>query len=128
MTIAALVIGLLILVQGLAGLASPDTFVAAVRMFQEPPVIYFAAVVRVAFGVVLVLAAPVSRFPRLLRGLGVLIVVGGALTPVVGLQFAQVVLGWWSSGGAWVVRAWAAVALLLGAFILFAVSGRKNAA
>jgi hypothetical protein len=128
MTYAALVIGVLIMLQGLLGLASPGLFTDIIGMFQVPPVIYFAAVIRVVFGVVLVLAAPVSRAPIALRGLGALIVVGGLLTPVFGAQFATIILGWWSEGGADVVRMWASAALVIGAFIAYATAPRRRAA
>jgi len=56
MAIAALLIGLLIAAQGVLGLAAPELFASVVMAFQTPPVIYLAAVIRIAFGVVLVLA------------------------------------------------------------------------
>jgi len=122
MLIAALGIGLVIVAQGVLGLVAPDLFVGLVRTFQAPPVIYAAAVIRFAFGVVLFRAAPFSRASFALRGLGALIALGGILTPLIGIPFARMVLGWWSEGGPALVRIWASVALLLGAFILYAAS------
>jgi len=116
----ALLLGVLVALQGLLGLAAPVAFVELVRFFQTPPTIYVAAVVRVAFGVVLVRAANQSRVPVALRLLGVAIVVGGALTPFIGVQFAQVILGWWAEGGSAVVRVWALGSLAIGAFIMYA--------
>jgi hypothetical protein len=126
--IAALIIGLLILAQGLMGLAAPDAFVELVSWFQTPPVIYLAAVIRVMFGAVLVLAAAASRAPTFLRGLGALIVIGGALTPFIGVQFADVILGWWSEGGTTLVRSWAVGALVLGTLIVYASAPKRHAA
>ena len=128
MTIAALLIGLLIVAQGIVGLAVPDIFVSIVSMFQTLPMIYLAAVIRVIFGVVLFRAAPASRAPKGLRLLGVLIFIGGVLTPFIGVQFAHIILGWWSEGGAAVVRMWAGVALAIGAFILYATVPNRRAA
>jgi hypothetical protein len=121
-TIAALFIGILIVAQGIAGLASPEMFVSIVRTFQVAPMIYFAAIVRVLIGLVLVRAAPASRAPRSLTVLGILIVVGGLLTPFIGAEFAKMALGWWSEGGPMVVRAWACASLLIGGFIVFATA------
>jgi hypothetical protein len=87
---------------------------------QIPPVIYFAAVFRVLFGIVFLLAAAGSRAPKSLRGVGVLFLVVGILTPFVGLQLARRVLAWWAEGGPAVVRAWAGAVLLVGAFIVYA--------
>jgi hypothetical protein len=128
MPIAALSIGLLIVAQGVTGLVAPDFFVTLVRTIQEPPVIYAAAAVRFAFGVVLFRVAPFSRAPIALRGLGALVALGGLITPIVGIPFARIVLGWWSGGGPAVVRMWAAAALCLGAFIVYAVLPVRRAA
>jgi hypothetical protein len=126
MPIAALSIGLLIVVQGVVGLAVPELFVKIVRTFQEPPIIYGAAVIRFVFGVVLFLAAPRSRVPVVLRSLGLLIALGGLLTPIVGIPFARVVLGWWSDPV--IVRVWAAAALGLGLLIVYLTMPRRRAA
>lgn len=121
MAIAALVIGLLVVVQGLVGLAAPEFFFNLIRGIQTPPILYAAAVVRIGIGSVLVLAAPASRAPLALRLLGVLIVIGGVLTPFVGARLADVILGWWSQGPN-VIRMWAAGALVLGAFVVYATA------
>jgi hypothetical protein len=118
--LAALLIGVLVMAQGLLGLASPIMLAAVVDTIQLPPVIYMAAAVRVLFGIALVLAASRSRAPKMLRCLGALIFIAGLLTPFFGLQFAQLVLAAWSEGGPSLVRAWASAVLLLGAFVVYA--------
>ena len=117
---AAFLIGVLIVFQGLLGMLRPETFLGLVREFQYPPVIYIAAIVRVALGLVLCFAAPASRAPTLLQVLGIFIVAGGLLTPYFGIYFAHLILGWWSDGGGTVVRGWAVFALVLGSFIAWA--------
>ena len=123
-TVAAFAIGVLVAAQGVLGLLLPDVFFGLIREIQRPPVIYLAAVVRVMFGVVLVLAAARSRAPMLLRALGILIVIGGLLTPIIGVQFAQVILGWWSESPT-VIRAWAGFALVLGTLIVYAAAPQR---
>lgn len=123
-TVAALGIGVLVAAQGVLGLLLPEVFFGLIREIQEPPVIYLAAVVRVMFGVVLVLAAARSRAPMLLRALGILIVIGGLLTPIIGVQIAQVILGSWSESPT-VIRAWAGFALVLGTLIVYAAAPRR---
>lgn len=127
MTLAALLIGLLIAAEGILGIAAPDPFLTAVRSLQTPPVIFLAAAIRLVFGVVLVRAAPSSRSPKVLRVFGYLMVIGGLLTPFVGGQAAHVILDWWSEGGPGLVRVWAAAALALGVFIVYAVSPNRRA-
>ncbi len=127
MLVAARIIGGLILVQGFVGLAAPNLFLQLIQLVQTPPTLYVAAVVRIAFGVVLVLAAPMSRAPWPMRILGVLVIAGGVLTPFIGVHIANVILGWWSQGSE-VVRAWAAAALLLGSLIIYATGFQSRAA
>lgn len=117
---AAFLIGALIVFQGVIGMIWPDLFLGLVREFQYPPVIYIAAIVRVAFGLVLCFAAPASRAPTLLQVLGVFIVAGGLVTPYFGIYFAHLILGWWSDGGGVMVRGWATFAIVLGSFIAWA--------
>jgi hypothetical protein len=126
--VVALLVGLLIAVEGLMGLVIPGAFVSMVRFFQLPPVLYVAAVVRVLIGVVLVRAAPASRAPIVLRILGFVVVIGGLLTPFVGARLAERVLGWWTTGGTGVVRMWAGFALVVGVIILYAVAPKRRAA
>jgi hypothetical protein len=118
----ALFIGILIAFQGIVGLIAPGLFVDIVRIFQTPPVIYLAAVIRFAVGVVLILAAPQSRVPLAVRGMGAMIAIGGAITPFWGIEIAHLILGWWAQGGDMIVRAWAFGSLLIGGFILYAAS------
>ena len=120
----AFALGCVVLLQGLVGLVAPEAFVQLVRFFQVPPVLYVAALVRVAFGVVLVMAAPRSRMPMALRCLGAAIVLGGLATPFLGVQIAHVILGWWTEGGTVVVRAWALGATAIGGFIMVAAARR----
>jgi hypothetical protein len=127
MTLAATLIGVVIILQGLVGLIAPESFTQLIGAIQVPPVIYAAALVRAVFGVVLLRVAPRSRAPLLLRALGLLILVGGLLTPFVGVQIGQVILGWWSESKL-VVRAFATAALVIGSFIVFATTRRPSAA
>jgi len=126
--LAAIAIGCAVAVQGVFGLATPDLFLSLLRAIQTPPVIYVAAVVRVAFGIVLLLAAPASRVPVALRVLGALIVAGGLVTPFYGVQFGHAMLDWWDRGGPSLVRAWATFSLVLGVLIVWSVARRSSPA
>jgi len=124
--VLALCISLLLLVQGLIGLAAPDVFAGVVRFMQTSPAIYAAAAVRAAIGIVLLQAASTSRLPIFLRILGGFVLLGGLLTPFVGRQFAEVILDWWSSGGSALVRLFAAVSLALGLVTAYAVAPKPR--
>jgi hypothetical protein len=124
--VLAFCISLLLLVQGLIGLAAPDVFAGVVRFMQTSPAIYAAVAVRVAVGIVLLQAASTSRLPVFLRILGGFVLLGGLLTPFVGRQFAEVILNWWSSHGCALVRLFAAVSLTLGLVTAYAVAPRPR--
>ena len=108
--------GLIFLI-GAMGVISPDVFRRAVGAMQVPPALYFAAGIRVAVGVALVVAAALSRAPWALRLLGALIAIGGIVTPFIGEAMAHVVLSYWDSAGGHVMRLWGAVGAILGALI-----------
>jgi hypothetical protein len=57
-----------------------------------------------------------------LRIFGILVVIGGVLTPFVGVQFAHTILALWSSQGPGLVRLFALVSLALGLLTSYAVS------
>ena len=126
--VLTLSISVLLFVQGLVGLAAPEVFAGVVRFMQTSPAIYAAATVRVAVGIVLLQAASASRLPIFLRILGGFVLLGGLLTPFVGRQFAEVILGWWSSYGSELVRLFAAVSLALGLVTAYAVAPRLRSA
>lgn len=126
-SLLALLIGLLLTVQGILGIVAPDLFVGSIRLIQTPPVMYVAAVLRVVFGIVLIRAAAGSRAPGFLRVFGFIIVIGGLLTPFVGVWASQHILGWWSASGSALVRVFAGVSLALGLVIVYAVAPyRRN--
>jgi hypothetical protein len=122
MALLALLIGLLLIVQGILGIAAPGVFLRTLRLIQTPPMIYLAAVIRVVFGVVLFAAAAGSRAPKFLHVFGFIIVIGGLLTPFVGIRFAHFILDWWSAAGPALVRVFAGISLAVGIFVVYAVA------
>ena len=108
------------------GAAAPDAFVRAVSFFQAPPAIYLAAAIRLATGLGLTWAASTSRLPRLLAILGMVIAIGGLVTPLVGERLAAPILDSWSAGGPSAVRLWGACALVLAGLLFYAFHARRS--
>jgi hypothetical protein len=125
MRILALLVGLFAIALGGLGLVAPDTFVAAVRFMQDPPWLYLAAAIRLGVGIILLLAAPASRFPTVFRVIGAIVAIGGLLTPFIGQWLAKLILGWWTSGGPGVVRAWAVFALAFGSLVIRGIAPKR---
>ena len=92
---------------------------------------YLIATVRVAFGLVLISVASVSRAPKTLRVLGYLILIAGiatALTGVVAMERARAIIEWWLQQGSGVVRLAGVVLLALGGFVAYACAPARRAA
>ena len=84
-----------------------------------PGGLYAIAALRVAIGLVLLLAAPASRAPRTLRVLGVIVIFAGLVTPWFGVARSLAVLDWWASVGPSLRRLEAGVAVALGGLLVY---------
>ena len=96
-----------------------------------PGAFYVIAAVRVTLGLVLISVASASRAPQTLRVLGYLILLAGvatALTGLVGIERARVIVEWWLKQGFGVVRLTCVLVLALGAFVAYACAPARRAA
>ena len=125
---AALLVALFTIVVGIGGIVSPDSFMTLRRLyFATPGRFYSAGAVRVAMGLVLIVAASSSRWPRTLRALGAVVCLQGLAATLLGLERARAILEWEAMHTA-LLRAGALVALASGGFVAFAVTaGRRPA-
>jgi uncharacterized membrane protein HdeD (DUF308 family) len=64
MRIAALLVALFTIVVSIAGIVSPDSMMTLRRSYYTPGGLYAAGAVRIAMGLVLILAALNSRWPQ----------------------------------------------------------------
>jgi uncharacterized membrane protein YidH (DUF202 family) len=124
----AMILGLAIAAVGALGVVAPSVLLEFGRSLQTTNVLYVVAAVRVVFGAALLWAAPRSRMPRILRVLGVLIIIAGVATPLFGIERSRAMFDWWSSQGAFFTRAWAIVAIAFGLFVVYAVSTPRQSA
>jgi hypothetical protein len=121
-----LFIGLVTVALGLLGLAAPQAFLNAASFFLHPPMLYVAAVIRGAIAVVIYLAAPGSRTPKILRGLAVFIGIFALATPFVGLFGPLGALAEMAASGSGELRIWAATVLALGLFVVVSTIPRRE--
>lgn len=122
MAVVAFALSLLIAALGALGIASPDRLLGVVRRFQSPAGLYAAAAIRLVLGASLFVAAPASKAPEALRILGVVIVVAGLITPLIGIERFRRLLEAWSSMGSGFLRGWAAMALVMGLLLAYGVN------
>lgn len=123
----AILVGLIVAAVGLLGMAAPTLLLDTVRLVQSQAGLYVVAALRIAFGLALIGAAAAARLPRTLRILGVLFVVGGIISPFFGVERIREILDWWSAQGTMSMRIWAVFPLMLGLFIVYAVTPRRPA-
>jgi hypothetical protein len=119
----AFVLALLILAIGAVGLLVPSSLVWIAHHTVTSSAFYVIATVRVAFGLVLIAAAPNSRVPKAVRVLGYLILVAGIATALMGLMamdLARAIIEWWLEQGPGFVRVSGLPVLALGGFIAYA--------
>jgi len=123
---AALLVAAFTIIVGIVGLISPDRVTTARRLYFATPVgLYTAGAVRVAMGLVVILIAPASRAPKTLRALGAVMCMQGLAATLLGPDRARAVLEWETMQGTAVLRVGAAVALTIGCFLVFAISGHR---
>ena len=126
MRIAALFVALFTIVVGIGGLISPESGTEIRRLYFATPVrLYTAAALRMSMGLVVILAAPVSRAPKTLRALGAVMCMQGLAATLMGSDHARAILEWETMQGTALLRVGAAVALAAGAFMAFAVIGHR---
>lgn len=124
--IAARASALLILALGLLALTYPAGFAALVGALQIPPALYLAAALRFLVGVSFLSAARDSRATLPLFFLGLVLVIGGIATPIIGQGMARPILDAWLQGGNGIVRAWGIAAGVLGGFAYWALRPRSS--
>lgn len=118
--------GVMVVAIGAWILVKPFGFQDFADLFFTPSGLWWAAALRVAFGIALLMAAATSRMPRTLRVLGVVFIVGGLSIPVIGLERMQGIAEWGASQEANVVRVPALFAFAMGWFIIWSVWPRRS--
>jgi hypothetical protein len=124
----AMALGLIVAAIGVLGVAAPSVLLEFGRSLQTTNALYSVAAVRVMFGAILLWVAPVSRTPKILRVLGVSIIIAGVFTPFFGVERSRAIFDWWSTQGSFFTRAWAIVAVVFGLFIVYAVAPPRRSA
>ena len=127
MRLAALLVALFTIGVGIVGIVSPDGGTTLRRLyFATPGRFYTAGAIRVAMGLVLILAALNSGWPRTLRVLGVLMCLQALVATFLGLERARAIMEWEGMQRSAFLRAGAMVALASGAFMAFAVAKKPS--
>jgi hypothetical protein len=122
---------LVIMAVGAVGVVAPSGLMWVAQHSLTSGAFYVIATARVAFGLVLISVASVSRAPRTLRVLGYVILIAGittALTGLVAMDRARAIVEWWLQQGSGVVRFTGVVVLAVGGFVAYACAPARRAA
>jgi len=126
MRLLALILGIAVATIGAVGVAAPSIVLDFGESLLTPTLLYAVAAARVVFGAALLWVAPASRTPMIIGAIGVLLILAGVLGPFIGIEHSRAMLDWLFTHGPWFTRAWASIAVLLGLFIVYAVSGPRR--
>ena len=119
MRLLGLVIGAFVILWSAISFAAPDLRLSLERSVITPAGLYAIAALRIAIGLVFVLAAPASRAPRTLRVLGLSVIIAGLTTPWFGVARARAVLNWFANAGPLLMRLDAGVGMAIGGFLVY---------
>lgn len=114
------------MILGAIGLFAPQRLFALGQFMTTPAGVYVAAGFRLAVGLILLGIASRSRFPTILRVLGLLAIVGAFATLALGSDRARAIVDWISAQGLMLVRGLGVFALAMGGFLAYAIGSRRR--
>jgi hypothetical protein len=119
MRLLGLVVGALVMLAGAISFGAPALRLSLERSVMTSAGLYAIAALRIAIGLVFVLAAPASRKLRTVRVLGLIVIIAGPTTPWFGVARARAVVNWWASAGPLWMHLDASVGMALGGFLVY---------
>jgi len=123
MSSIVVVFGVAVGLLGVGGVVRPTGLIRLVEtMWQSPAGFRLAIALRLVLGVLLILAAPECRFPRVIRFLGVFSLVAGAAGAAIGPERLRSFVRWWTGLPTGFVRGWSLVAVAFGSFLAYAAA------
>jgi hypothetical protein len=112
--------GFFLVIVGLFGIAATRTLIALVGRWRAARLLAVGASLRVALGVIFLLAAPYCRQPLVVRIVGVVSLVAALALLAVGPSRFERFLDRWLARPPGLMRGWLVVALALGALLVWA--------
>ncbi len=113
-------IGAIMLLVSAAILVAPSSLKQLLSIFAKKGVLHVAVALRVAIGVVFIIAAPDTRWPTFVGIVGVVVILAGMALVFIGTQRVERFVVWWLDKPDGVLRSWAVLGGAFGALILLA--------
>jgi hypothetical protein len=127
MNIIVLVVGWLILLLGLLGIASPRSLVDAVLGMSSDTRFYVMVIVRIVVGIIFLVAARRCRVAWLVYLFGVIILLSGLILLFLGAGRLDEIINWFAARSDAALRSAYVVDVIIGALLIFAGSKRRLA-
>ena len=120
MTIFIAIFGALIAVLGALGVLSPAKFRGLLTQWPSRSRFWFAVLIRLVFGVLLLWLAADLRYPLVMKILGGISILAAFGILVMGRESLNRLVAWWTGRGDGLMRLGALFAMLFGAFLVHA--------
>lgn len=122
----AWIVALFAITAGLTGVILPDRLLGLRSLVATQGALIVIGAVRLVIGVVLIMAAPGSRFPKMLRIVGAVLMLAGVSTPLFGIDRTRIVLEWEAAQGPVFMRIVGVLILAIGGTLAFTLVPRKG--
>lgn len=121
MILLARLIGIFLVCVGIVNFINPVVMKKMISFWQKGKRIYAGGLIRVLFGSVLLWASFdfQMKHPCVLAFLGALMVLGGLLIFILGLERMKTMLNWWDKKPLFVLRLMAILALAIGVLVIY---------
>lgn len=120
MSLVVKILGAFIIVEGLILLLKPEIYPKLIAFFMKGKLIYFAALLKTAIGIVMLISALSCNKPWIVITFGLLVLFGGILMLTSKFEKTRAFLDWWRQLSLTTFRMLGAVALVLGGILLYA--------
>ena len=110
----------LLLALGALGMVVPGQVVAIVSAWSPDTLLAVGVGTRLAIGVIFLFGASRCRIPAVIYGIGILALAGALLLVLLGEPRVDALVHWWLQLPSLAIRAWSALAALVGALVLYA--------
>ena len=107
MALIVVVVGVLMIGAALAMLASPDKLRTLLHGLLKPRWLPMLSALRIAVGILFILAAPHTRLPMLVWLIGLVAIVAGIIILFLGAARTQLLANWWLNRSNASLRLWA---------------------
>lgn len=119
MDIVVKIIGIVIVALATAYLLKPDIMRYLMEFFKEGKRIYFAGLIRLVLAVVFLLAARECDITSVIIIFGLLFLISGLLTFIIGLERVKSIIDWYQEQSLLVLRLLALVTFFIGVVIIY---------